>query len=183
MTTCSATLTTLLPVISATVMLRWAAAAKSKWSDPTPAVSSNFRLGARPIRSRGDIGGPEGSGDDHVGVGQVAIESRARIGDGHEVMPARLYHLPQAKGVLGATEEFGGVFGVGAAGYSTATTFICFPSMPFGDLGCGSGIRGIQSCLYSIFAVFRCQSGGRLKVTLLIDSPMLQSYLAAGLWP
>ena len=40
MTACSATLTTLLPVISATVMLRSAALARSTWSEPTPAVST-----------------------------------------------------------------------------------------------------------------------------------------------
>ena len=45
-TACSATLTVLLPVTSTTPMLCSLAAAKSTWSDPTPAVIANFKFGA-----------------------------------------------------------------------------------------------------------------------------------------
>src|SRR5690625_6359600 len=50
-TTCSATLTWLLPVISTTSMLCSTAASKSTWSEPTPAVIASFKLGAFLTRS------------------------------------------------------------------------------------------------------------------------------------
>jgi hypothetical protein len=53
MTTCSATLTTLLPVTSATVTppLVVLAASRSTWSDPMPAVIASLSLAARASRS------------------------------------------------------------------------------------------------------------------------------------
>ncbi len=52
MTACSATLTTFEPVISATVTPRSAAAARSMWSEPTPAVRMRRSFGATAIRAR-----------------------------------------------------------------------------------------------------------------------------------
>lgn len=51
MTVCSATLTLLEPVTSATVTPACAAASKSTWSEPIPAVSASFSLDAFARRS------------------------------------------------------------------------------------------------------------------------------------
>jgi hypothetical protein len=77
MTAWSDTLTLLHQVTSATVMPLAIAALRSIWSDPIPAVMAIWRFGPS-RRFPGQVGRPEGLGDDDVSVDEVPVEGRVR---------------------------------------------------------------------------------------------------------
>ena len=80
-TTCSATLTTLLPLTSATVRWRWTAAWRSTWSEPTPGGEGVEEVGGAIDALAGEVEGVEGLTDDHVSGGEEGVDLGEGGGD------------------------------------------------------------------------------------------------------
>ena len=103
--TCSATLTTLLPVISATVMFRSAAAARIEMVGANAGGKEEAKLRRFLDPLSGDVGWPKRRCDQDVRSGNMLIKLCLGVGQRDQFVAPCFQHFTQPKSVFRTSQE------------------------------------------------------------------------------